>query len=173
MKKLFLVLCGILLATTVFGQATIKVGYVNMNKAINLSSEGKRSKQFLEVQVRRTQATLQEKEKELKQKEADLNNNIMLNQEAKEQKRQELIQLQQEFRKEVADAQNSMRQDEIRHTTKIFKDLVLVIKDIAKEEGFDLVLEFNVQQTILYSKYEMIELTDKVTERYDRMQSGQ
>lgn len=173
MKKLFLIACFILLATAAFGQATMRVGYVNMNKAINLSNEGKRSKKFLEAQMQRTQAALKAKEKELIQKEADLKNNIMLNQEARKQKQQEIVALKQALRNELKKAQNSMRQDEVRHTTKIFKDLVLVIKEIAKEEAFDLVLEFNVKQTILYSRYDMTDITDKVTARYDKMQAIQ
>lgn len=71
----------------------------------------------------------------------------------------------------LARQKKSMRQDEMRHSTKIFKDLVLVIKEIAKEENFDLILEFNVKQTILFSKYEMIDITDKATERYNKIQS--
>ncbi|MBT4091728.1 MAG: hypothetical protein HOE30_24855, partial [Deltaproteobacteria bacterium] len=74
-------------------------------------------------------------------------------------------------RDDLGKAKKSMRQDEMRHSTKIFKDLVLVIKEIAKEENFDLILEFNVKQTILFSKYEMIDITDKATERYNKIQS--
>lgn len=166
-----MVICCILLATTVFGQEMLKVGYVNMNKAINFSNEGKRSKKFLEVQVQRTQSALKAKEQEVVQKEAELKNNIMLNQEARVQKQQEIATMKQELRQEVGKAQKSMRQDEMRHTRKIFEDLVLVIKEIAKEEKFDLILELNIKQTILYTKYEMIDVTEKVIERYDRLQT--
>ncbi|MFH2129273.1 MAG: OmpH family outer membrane protein [bacterium] len=171
MKKLILIMGFILLTTAAFGQAVLKVGYVNMNKAINLSNEGKRSKKFLEVQARRSQALLKSKEQDLLNKEAELKNNIMLNQEARAQKQQEIVQMKNELRDELTKAQNSIRQDEVRHTTKIFKDLVLVINDIAKEENFDLILEFNIKQTILFSKYEMIDITDKVTERYNSIQT--
>ncbi|MBT6615629.1 MAG: OmpH family outer membrane protein [Deltaproteobacteria bacterium] len=171
MKKIILVTIFILLATTVFGQVVMKVGYVNMNKAINLSNEGKRSKKFLEVQAQRTQGLLKAKEQDLLKKEAELKNSIMLNETAKNIKRQEIVRLKKELRDDLGKAKKSMRQDEMRHSTKIFKDLVLVIKEIAKEENFDLILEFNVKQTILFSKYEMIDITDKATERYNKIQS--
>ena len=173
MKTLLLITCCTLLTFSAYGQVLLKVGYVNMNKAINLSTEGKRSKKFLEVQAQRTQSTLKAKEQELIQKEADLKNNIMLNQEARNQKQQEIVQLKKSLRQELANAQKSIRQDELRHTTKIFKDLLLVIKEIAKDEKFDLILEFNIKQTILFTKYEMIDLTDKVTDRYNQLQSVQ
>lgn len=171
MKRLILFLCAILLTSVAYSQATLKVGYVNMNKAINLSDEGKRSKKFLEAQAQQTQAALKAREQEIIRKEAELKNNIMLNQETKTQKEKEIVGLKQSLRNELAKAQKSMRQDEMRHTSKIFKDLILVIKEIAKEEAFDLILEFNVKQTILYSRYDMIDLTDKVTEQYNRMQT--
>lgn len=159
------------MTTVAFGQVMLKVGYVSMNKAINLSNEGKRSKKLLEVQARQTQNLLKEKEQDVLKKEEELKNNIMLNQNAKNQKRQEIANLKKELREELNKAKNSIRQDELRHSTKIFKDLVVVIKEIAKEENFDLILEFNVKQTILYSKYEMIDLTEKATERYNKLQS--
>lgn len=171
MKKLILMTIFILLTTVVFGEVVLKVGYVNMNKAINLSNEGKRSKKFLEVQARRTQSLLKEKEQEVLKKEAELKNNIMLNQNARALKGQEIANLKKDLREELSKAQNSIRQDEMRHSTKIFKDLVLVIKEIAKEENFDLILEFNVKQTILFSRYEMIDITEKATERYNKLQS--
>ena len=171
MKKLILMTIFILLTTVVFGEVVLKVGYVNMNKAINLSNEGKRSKKFLEVQARRTQSLLKEKEQEVLKKEAELKNNNMLNQNARALKGQEIANLKKDLREELSKAQNSIRQDEMRHSTKIFKDLVLVIKEIAKEENFDLILEFNVKQTILFSRYEMIDITEKATERYNKLQS--
>jgi len=93
MKKIILVTIFILLATSVFGQVAMKVGYVNMNKAINLSNEGKRSKKFLEVQAQRTQGLLKAKEQDLLKKEAELKNSIMLNETAKNIKRQEIVRL--------------------------------------------------------------------------------
>jgi len=171
MKKIILVTILILMTTVAFGQAMLKVGYVSMNKAINLSNEGKRSKKFLEVQARQTQSLLKAKEQDLLKKEAELKNNIMLNQETRNLKSQEIAKLKKELRDELSKAQKSIRQDEMRHSTKIFKDLVVVIREIAKEEDFDLILEFNVKQTILFSKYEMIDLTDKATERYNKLQS--
>lgn len=57
----------------------------------------------------------------------------------------------------------------MRRTTKIFSALKLVIAEIAKAENYDLILELNVAQTILYSRYEMTDITAKVTERYDSM----
>ncbi len=157
-----------------FGQVAMKVGYVNMKKAINVSNEGKRSRKFLEAKIRQTQSDLKAKEQEVLTKEADLKNNIMLNQEAKIQKRQDIKRLKLEFKKDLGKAQQSMRQDELRYTQKIIKEIALVVKDLAKEEGYDLILELNaLNQIVLFSKNEMTDLTEKVTKRYNQMQAIQ
>jgi len=174
MKKWFL-----LIVTCFFVSATglaiesedLKIGYVSMNTVINKSNEGKRKKKLLEAQARQTQKLLKMKEDELRAKEKDLKENIMLNAETKAKKKSEIINLRKELRAEVAKAQKSFRQDEARHTANIFKDLLGVVNKIAVDEKFDLILEFSVKQTILYSKYKMIDITEKVTKEYDRIQS--
>ncbi|MCP4753182.1 MAG: OmpH family outer membrane protein [Proteobacteria bacterium] len=174
MKKLLyfhLIALFFLFSGTVYGEADLKIGYVSMNKAINLSNEGKRSKKFLEAQADQSRKFLKTKEKELLRKEQELKNNIMLNQEAKVQKQMEISKLKQELRNDLAKAQKSFREDEARHTSKIFKDLVAVVDKIAKRDKFDLIIEYSVKQTILFSKYRMEDITDKVTEEYNKLQS--
>ena len=180
MKKTSLVLFLIVLFayfTPVFGQvqedSTLKIGFVNLGVAINTSKEGQRSKKFLEAQATRTNQLLKEKEQNIIKTEQDLNNNIMLNNEAKEQKRAEIENMKNELREEITKAQQSLRQNEARHTTKILNDLVSIVQDIAKADEYDLVIEYNLKQTILFTKYELIDITDKVVNEYDKVQSIQ
>lgn len=156
---------------SVYAEKALKIGYVNMNKAINLSNEGKRSKKFLEAQAKQTQKLLKTKEQELIIKEKELKENILLNQETKTKKQLEIVKLRQELRREITKAQSNLRKDEVRHTSKIFKDLVTIVNKIAEEEEFDLILEYNLKQTILFSRYEMLDITDKLTETYNKIQS--
>lgn len=176
MKKLLLttIIC-LLVSTTGLAKDAVdlKIGYVHMNKVINTSNEGKRKKKLLEAQARQSQKLLKMKEDELRAKERDLKENIMLNEEAKANKQAEINQLVKELREEVAKAQNSFRKDEARHTANIFKDLVKIVEKIAADEKFDLILEYNVIQAIIYSKYNMIDITDKVTAEYNKIQSLQ
>lgn len=161
----------ILLTGVLAAEPALKVGYVNMNHAINESDEGKRSKKFLEAQLEQTKRTLEMKRQEIEAKEKELQESLMLNESVKAQKRQEIEQMKQNLREEAQKHQNIVRRDEARHTQKIFEDLVSVIEKIAQAEQYDVVLEFNVKQTILYSRYQMNDITDKVIEEYNRIQS--
>ena len=129
-------------------QSVLKVGYVNMNRAINQSDEGKRSRKFLEAQYEQTKRLLDVKKQTIQLKEKELSESLMLNEEAKAQKRQEIDQLKKELVTEAKKEQDGFRKDEQRHTKKIFEDLLSVVKKIAAAENYDVVLEFNVSQRI-------------------------
>lgn len=107
MKHLILILCFFLFSTTGFSQAVMKVGYVNMNKAIHLSKEGKKMKKYLEAQAQQLQGALKLKEQEVIQKETGLKNNILLNQQARSQKQKEIGQMKQALQKELGKAQKA------------------------------------------------------------------
>ena len=47
-----------------------------------------------------------------------------------------------------------------------------MIAEIAKKEKFNLVLEKNASQVILYSSNNFEDITNKVIKRYDRFQGG-
>ncbi len=169
-KKLKLLVALLLLFSTgsVFAKPELKIAYVNLNKAINLSNEGKRSKTFLEVQAQETRKDIQNKEKELKEKEASLKNLMMLTQEARDQKELEISQLKHDLRTMVTKAQKDFRADEARHTGKIFEEIKIIINNIAAAEEYDLVLEYSLRQTLLYSTYKIEDITDAVIKAYNQ-----
>lgn len=174
-KTIILIICAACFVLPTYAQSlaltNMKIGYVILNQAINTSQEGQRSKKFLEAQANRTKQVLSEKERAIITSEQDLQNNIMLNEATKTQKRAEIEKMKNEYRQEVANAQQSLRQNEARHTQKILNDLIQVIDKIAKAEDYDLVLEFNLKQTILYSKAQMTDITAQVVREYDKLQS--
>lgn len=172
-KRIVVLSVGFLLLLTglVSAQVKLRVGYVNMNMAINESNEGKRSKKFLEAQFAQSKQTLDLKRQEIQVKEKELNESLMLNEAAKAQKREEIEAMKKQLMDEAKREQNTFRKDEARHTKKIFEDLVSVVEKVAKLENYDLVLEFNIKQTILYSRHEMNDITEKVIFEYNKLQS--
>ncbi len=171
LSKLLLTSILLLFSCSVVAQTKMKVAYVNMNQAINESNEGRRSKKFLEAQFAQSKKQLAEKKKEIEKKEAELVESLMLSEAAKAEKKKEIEMLKQSLMQEAQKEQNAFRKDENRHTAKIFEDLIAVIKKISEQDKYDLVLEFNIKQTILYSKYDMVNITKKVIEEYNKIQS--
>ncbi|MDH5559940.1 MAG: OmpH family outer membrane protein [Deltaproteobacteria bacterium] len=172
MKTKQIILFFLLLAwitPAAFAENDMKIAIVDMNRAINISTEGVKSKKLLEAQFAQTQNFLKQKEVELIKKEQEIQTMAMMTPELKSKKEQELMQLREELRRDLAKAQQDLRNDENRHTGKIFNELIEVVNKISKKKKFDLVLESRISQGILYSKFKTDDLTDQVIDEYNKL----
>ena len=164
---LIAVLAGICTAGTAW-PLDLKVAIVNINKALNTSEAGERSKKIL-------LASKTQKENELKAKDAqfrklvdDTRSNMMLSETAKAQKEKDLKDKESELRQEVQDAQRELQEQERKLTESIFSDLRAVIATIGQERKYDLILEQGASQVILYAQLKFDDLTDEVIDRYNK-----
>lgn len=171
LKILTFTLLSFLVSGLAFGQAKLNIAYVNMGKAINISEEGKKSRKFLEAQANQTRTQLQAKEQEILKKREELKNSMMLSPEAKAQKEKEIIQMSRALKMEVNKVQKSFMQEEKKYTKRIFEDLKKIVDQVAKKKNYDLVLEYGVKQTILFSKFQLNDITDVVVSEYNKLQA--
>ena len=154
------------------GLEGLKIGVVNINAAMNRSAAGERSKNILLASKSQKENELKAKEAELKQLRADLKNNIMLTDDARSRKEKELREQERALRKEVQQAQKELQIRERKLTESIFIELKTVIDEIAKEEKYDLILEQNASQVILFSSAKFDNITERVIERYNKFQAA-
>ena len=145
----------------------LKIGVVRLNKALNSSSAGERSKKILLSAKSQKEGELKAREQELKQLQEQLNSNIMLSDDAKAKRQNELRQKQRELRIAVQKAQQDLQTQERKLTQSVLLELKTIVEANSKEEGFDLVLEQAASQVILYTRFKMIDITDKVISRYN------
>jgi len=145
-----------------------KVGVVNMNKALNVSEAGERSKKVLLTAKSQKENALKAKEDELKRLAEELRSSIMLTEAAKAQKEKTLREKENGLRQEVQDAQRDLQEQERKLTESIFKDLRSVIATVSKEQKLDFVLEQGAAQAILFSRYSFVDITDEVIARYNK-----
>lgn len=151
----------------------IKVGVVNIREAVVKSSAGERIKNILVASKNQKESELKGKEESLKQQREALKNNIMLTDQARKSKEAELRKMESDFRKEVRAAQRELQQRERKMTESTIIELKTVIETFAKEEKFDLVVEESFSQVILYAGAKFEDITEKVIQRYNRIQTGQ
>ena len=154
------------------GLEGLKIGVVNINAAMNRSAAGERSKNILLASKSQKENELKAKEAELRQLRDDLKNNIMLTDDARSRKEKELREQERALRKEVQQAQKELQIRERKLTESIFIELKTVIDEIAKEEKYDLILEQNASQVILYSSAKFDNITERVIERYNKFQAA-
>ncbi|HUJ75306.1 MAG TPA: OmpH family outer membrane protein, partial [bacterium] len=155
-------LAALLLLCAPLRAAELRIAVVNMNKALNTSESGERSKKLLLAARAQKESELKAKEADLRTMEDQAKNNIMLTDEARAQKQKELQQKEAELRQDVATAQQDLQNQERQLTESIFTQLRTVIAQVAKEQKYDLVLEQAASQVILYSSYKFVDITDEV-----------
>jgi len=171
---------SLLIASTVNAQASqtakppakgaLRVAVVDLNQALNLSEAGKRSKRILLTDKDQMEDELKAQEASLKQRADELKNNVLLTESARAQKENEIRDLERKLREAVQKAQKELQDKERRYTESIFSELKTVIGVVAKAESYDVVLEKNASQVILFSLFDLVDITDKVIARYDNIQ---
>ncbi|MBG56400.1 MAG: hypothetical protein CL935_04650 [Deltaproteobacteria bacterium] len=170
--KVFFLKITIIFFCSVSPAFSIEIGVVDLNKALNQSEPGIRSKNILERRGRQKQQEFKLEESELRKLADELRNNPLLAPKAKEDKQQELITRQQNLREKVREFEQEMRLEERRLSEAIFKELKTVIRSISINEKLDLVLEKNAAQVILYMKQDTTELTQKVIDEYNALKNS-
>jgi outer membrane protein len=99
----------------------------------------------------------------------ELRNNPLLTPKAKQEKEQELQNRQRILREKVRQFEQELRLEERKLTEAIFQDLKAAIRIFSKIRKYDLVLQKNAAQVILYMREETTDLTQKVIDYYNSL----
>lgn len=153
-------------------QAALKVGIVNMDRALNESEAGQRSIKIFSTSKSQIESELKAKEEKLNELEQELKTNIMLTQSARTQKEQQYQEQKMKLLRDVQTAQRDVQNRWQQIKDSLVVELQSVVSFIAKEEKFDLVLARNISDAVLYSRFEFTDITDKVIQRYNRIQKS-
>jgi outer membrane protein len=159
------------LATSV-GAAQVKVGYVDLQKALNTSQAGKDAKAKIAKKAKEYEVGFVQKRKEIKDLGQNLKNQTaLLSPEAKKEKEREYQQKVTDFQRATKDAQTNLKQQDTDFTREIVRELVKIVEKIGKKEAFTIILEKG-EGSIVYAD-KQVDLTDKLIKEYDKVyQSG-
>lgn len=147
--------------------AETKIGYVDMQKAIQETSTGKKAKKDLEKEFNAKKAELQKKEADLKKMNEDLEKKASaLSDEARGKKQAELQQEMMKFQREVGESQVKIQKKEHDLTAPILEKLQAAIEKVAKSGGYTMVLEKS-EQSVLWAQKDS-DLTDAIVKEYEK-----
>jgi len=142
------------------------VAYVNMQRVVSDSKGGQRIRAEMEKFAKDKQATLQKEQEKLKGLQQEFQKNqLLLTDQQKQQKQQEFQAKIQAYQKMEADARQALAKREGELGNKAVADIRAIVKDLAKEQNYSLVL-FLPEQNVLPVD-ESVDLTAKVLERYN------
>lgn len=169
MKKMLLLVVIFTLMVGGYAYAetiTVKIGVVDLMKALNESNAGKKAKAELESVIRSKQALINEKGNAIQKLKDELNKqSSVLSPEAQKSKQDELDRMMRDYQRMVSDSQSDVKQRESDLTDGILKGLRAVVKKIGQKEGYTMIVE-NAEGIILYSK-KSLDLTNEVIKQYN------
>lgn len=152
-----------------FGQAQApspKIGFVDIQKAVNECNAGKEAKKAIVKEVEKFQRQFAEKQKELQTQKESLDKQApMLNPDARASKEKELQNKVREFQRWQEDAQNEVNQKRMEMERNISIGLQKVIQKLGADEGYTFIMEWNENIVLYVSK--AVDLTDRVIKLHD------
>jgi outer membrane protein len=159
--------------------ANVKLGVVDVERVLRVSKVGRAESSSVEREKKRLQSAIRKKEDELRilaNKVRDLQVEIeqksaIWRQEEKERKafdlrsqRRELVREQDNFRRLVRESERDLRERGRIARNKLLKEVRVIIEEIAKNEKFDIVLNFGF---VLFVN-PRVDLTERVIKLYDQ-----
>lgn len=160
-------LLGLLLVSFTAQAAEVKIGYVDMQKAIQETAAGKKAKKELEEEFNKKKKELEKKEADIKKMGEDFEKrSLAMNEEARMKKQGELQGEMRKYQETAAKAQMEIQKREHDLTQPILGKLRGILEDIATKEEYTVILE-KAESSVLWAKKE-IDLTERLIKEYDK-----
>ena len=130
-------------ATPVFA-ADVRLGYIDMQRALNASDAGKEAKEQLAARVKKYQDEINAKQVEIKKLKDDLEKQgMLLSESARASKEKDYQQRLKEFQRFTKDAQDELQGKDEEYTRKILESMEKVIKDFGRKNGYTFIFVKN------------------------------
>lgn len=169
---LFAAALGCLGAAPVFAaptqvRALERVALVDLQRCLLETTQGTKGKKDLEATFARGQSQLDKKTEDLKKKYEDLMaKRAMLSEDEIARRQQELVVKDQELQQLYQQLQEDVGTKEAQLAEKIYKNVAVIVKDIAAEEGLQIVV-VRSPATVLYTSPKL-DITNRVIVAYDK-----
>lgn len=161
MKKLILLTVVLLVAAT--PALAQKIAYVDLQKALNMSTAGQKAKEEISGKFQGYQDELASRQEELKKLKEDLEKQaILLSEDARAQKERDFQRKLKDFQRFAKDVEEELQQKDAYHTRQILEEVQGIINNIGKKNGYTVILE-RTESSVLYGD-PSVDLTDQVIE---------
>lgn len=144
----------------------LKVGYVDMQKALASTDAGKEAQKKYEAEVKKLQAKLDDKKGDFEklqgsyQKQKD-----SLSEKARAEKEEELMSHEKELKRTFQDSQEMLRRKNAQLVGELLEKMRKVVDTFGKAEGYTLILERGGQGLLFADS--SIDVTDSIVKRFN------
>ena len=170
MKKGFAVFLLVLFfGVPVWAQEKIKIGFIDIQRAISESEAGKKAREEFQAQVKKVEANLLKEKEEVERLKSDFDKkSLLLNDEERRNLERGIQKRERSYRLSMRDYQQELQEKEGKMTADILRDLQKIVNKLGKEENFTLILE---RSQVPYGD-QKIDITDRVIKLYNSRAAG-
>ncbi len=163
MIRIFMVVLLAMATGSAWGQ-DLKVGFVNVQKAISQSQRGEKARETFQSAVKAKEQALRKEQAAIEKERTTLAKQAVLMKEAERTKAQRRVQrLRRDFERKARDVREELAVKEREMTDEILKDLQKVIAEVGKTGKFTMILE---RSQLLYTD-KGTDITDDVIKLYN------
>jgi outer membrane protein len=168
MKKMgFWTFCGVvILAWTAgaWGADPLKIGYVDMQRALNQCTAGREAKKIISGEVEKVHKSLEDRKKELDRLREDLEKRgAVMNESVRREKEKEYQTKLRDVQRIQRDFEEDIRRRDRELTDRVLRDLARIVHKIGEEGKYSVILEGNQPSIVYISKG--LDLTEEVIKR--------
>jgi outer membrane protein len=145
----------------------VKIGFVDREKALFSTEQGKKARAELQSKVTAAKAQLQPMEEEIRKLQAELEaKKFVLSQEALRDMQAKMLELQNRYESKGKELENQLKIDQARLVAPLEDRLKATIESVGREQGYSLILERQVPGLIYFAR-EAQDITDAVVTRFN------
>ena len=149
-----------------FASAEIKIGFVDIRKAVEATSDGKEIKETLEKEFKKREKALKKQADNVKKMTEDYEKkSSVLSEDARLRKQQEIQEEMLKYNQDVQKNTQGIREKEQKLMKPVFEKMQKVINKIAEKEDYSLIIQN--RDNVLFAKKE-IDLTEKVVKAFEK-----
>lgn len=172
MKRSVLLLTILLLAAAVARADDLKLGTVELQRALNECDAGKKAKENFKSQVDKLQADLNKQKTEIEKiKDEVEKKGMVLKEEERKNIERDYQKKLRDFQRTYKDSQAELQQRDNELTSEILRDLQEVIAEFGAKQNFTLVLEASNTGAVLFNS-RAIDVTDQIIQEYNNKRRG-
>jgi outer membrane protein len=153
------------LVPAAFGADAAKLGFVDVQKVLVQSEAGREAKEQLATKGNKYEAEKNSREEELKKLKGELEKqSVLLSETARGAKEKDYQQKLKEYQRFLKDAQDDLQAKNDELTNRIVEEIVKVIQDYGRKNGFTFVFVKN--DSMIYAD-EKADMTDEVLKAFN------
>lgn len=162
-----LIFLGAGVTSAAWAADAIKIGYVDMQKALNQCEAGKDAKKTITEEVEKMQKSFQGKQRELERIKEDLEKRgSVLSESVRREKEKEYQTKLRDMQRLQRDYEEDVRRKDREYTERILRELEIIVKKLGEEGKYTVILEKNQPALVYISS--SLDITDEVIKIADR-----